>query len=547
MSSPNYNLRSSKRPSPPPPPRTLAQKITDSLPRPFSEFPADPATPAAADTATFVARSPPMRHAELLARRGRTNLTCKKRAVKLTQIHIPRSLNSFQLYRRAYHDRALAFARAAAPAGTPAAELASGVLSAVQAASWRREKKAVKKQFTEWAKLEKEAHAAAFPEDFVMREYEDKSGGRWQKGEEKEDSDLWLEDTPEPEEDPIMALFPPSQQDEEVDNDGDAIMADDPPAQPLTGEQMDQMMTEMEGGLQDLQDVDFTQLTPEELAQKMAEMENTLQELESFDFSLPLPAADPLPEAEQQQPIIDQLDSLPAGEALPDADQDQPIIDQLDFLPAAEALPDAEQQQEQLTSEQMDQQMVDMEGGLQDLQEIDLAQLTPEELAQKMAEMERALQEMEDFDFTLPVVDLLPEAEQQQQPPQQQLTIGEFDPLLAAEALPDADQQQQLTIEEQMDQQVDVDMEDGLQDLQNIDFSQLAPEELAQNMAEMGRALQEGLGSFGFTLPALPGAEHQQQQQSIEQNDQQMAEMDDAWQEGFFGFSRLDSAGQGGI
>ena len=96
---------------------------------------------------------------------------------------VKRPSNSFILYRSAYAERARAFQKSAN----------HQIVSSLAGESWAMEPPEVREQYDTWAKRERDAHAAAFP-DYKFQPQQNKVPGRKRKGRddvsEEEESDL---------------------------------------------------------------------------------------------------------------------------------------------------------------------------------------------------------------------------------------------------------------------------------------------------------------------------------------------------------------------
>jgi len=96
---------------------------------------------------------------------------------------VKRPSNSFILYRSAYADRARNFQKSAN----------HQIVSSLAGESWAMEPPEIRKQYDDWAKLERENHAKAFPE-YKFQPQTNKSSARKRKGRgedsEEEESDL---------------------------------------------------------------------------------------------------------------------------------------------------------------------------------------------------------------------------------------------------------------------------------------------------------------------------------------------------------------------
>ena len=95
---------------------------------------------------------------------------------------VKRPSNSFILYRSAYADRARNFQKSAN----------HQIVSSIAGESWQMEPVEIRKQYDEWAKLERENHAKAFPE-YKFQPQTNKISGRKRKGldeDSEEDSEL---------------------------------------------------------------------------------------------------------------------------------------------------------------------------------------------------------------------------------------------------------------------------------------------------------------------------------------------------------------------
>ena len=96
---------------------------------------------------------------------------------------IKRPSNSFILYRSAYAERARAFQKSAN----------HQIVSSLAGESWAMEPPEIRNQYDNWAKRERDQHAAAFP-DYKFQPQQNKGTGRKRKGRdddsEEEESDL---------------------------------------------------------------------------------------------------------------------------------------------------------------------------------------------------------------------------------------------------------------------------------------------------------------------------------------------------------------------
>ena len=96
---------------------------------------------------------------------------------------VKRPSNSFILYRSAYAERARAFQKSAN----------HQVVSSLAGESWAMEPPEIRQQYDDWAKRERDAHAAAFPE-YKFQPQQNKGSARKRKGRdddsEEEESDL---------------------------------------------------------------------------------------------------------------------------------------------------------------------------------------------------------------------------------------------------------------------------------------------------------------------------------------------------------------------
>ena len=84
---------------------------------------------------------------------------------------IKRPSNSFILYRSAYAERARAFQKSAN----------HQIVSSLAGESWAMEPQEIRDQYDDWARREREAHAAAFPE-YKFQPQQNKGPGRKRKG-----------------------------------------------------------------------------------------------------------------------------------------------------------------------------------------------------------------------------------------------------------------------------------------------------------------------------------------------------------------------------
>ena len=103
---------------------------------------------------------------------------------------VKRPSNSFILYRSAYADRARSFQKSAN----------HQVVSSVAGESWSLESEEVKKEFDQWAKIERENHAKAFPE-YKFQPQTNKAPNKKRKdrdGDSEDESDLDSDYTYEP-------------------------------------------------------------------------------------------------------------------------------------------------------------------------------------------------------------------------------------------------------------------------------------------------------------------------------------------------------------
>ena len=156
----------SRHSSPKPKRRSARSTKIKTLSGPLSELTKDMVDIPIKDTEAHVSRSVEERRKEAE----------KDRFVK-------RPSNSFILYRSAYAERARAFQKSAN----------HQVVSSLAGESWAMEPPEIRKQYDDWAKRERDQHAAAFPE-YKFQPQQNKISGRKRKGRdddsEEDDSDL---------------------------------------------------------------------------------------------------------------------------------------------------------------------------------------------------------------------------------------------------------------------------------------------------------------------------------------------------------------------
>ncbi|KAL6718011.1 hypothetical protein ACLMJK_004096 [Lecanora helva] len=156
----------SRHSSPKPRRRAARNGKVKTLSGPLSELTKDMVDIPIKDTEAHVSRSIEERRAE--AERDR---------------FVKRPSNSFILYRSAFAERARAFQKSAN----------HQVVSSLAGESWAMEPPEIREQYDNWAKRERDAHAAAFPE-YKFQPQQNKVPGRKRKGRdddsEDEESDL---------------------------------------------------------------------------------------------------------------------------------------------------------------------------------------------------------------------------------------------------------------------------------------------------------------------------------------------------------------------